>query len=254
MPSAKVSTEAELAPPETFKMQPPTSAFSRARAESIKPKMLNLTDGHQLEFFTDGDASKPAVFLIHGQWQTGAFWIGWPREDLFLVMPTRPNYGGSSKHAAYSYDSFAEDVRQLADHLKIEQFHVLGGSSGGPCAIAVKACLKDRVRRCVLISSDTENATLVGRSSQADLACCAPNKCCGCCLPCCASCCLVPMLKSLMNTDNFWKKMEAGKGKGVGVTPAEVEAWLALGKEKLEWGIDNMQAVLSAGAAGTHER
>ena len=87
----------------------------------------------ELEYWTDGDqASGPAVMLVHGRWGRVSIWIGSPRYGLFLRMPTRPNYGGSSEHGSYDYASFADDVSQLVDFLGVQRLHVIGGSSGDP--------------------------------------------------------------------------------------------------------------------------
>jgi len=236
---------------EQLVMMPPKTPFDPQRAAGVSAQRLTLADGRTLEYYTDGDPSKPAVFLIHGQWQTGKFWIGSDWSDaLYLVMPTRPNYGGSSKHSGGGYVSLADDLKSLADHLKIDKFHVLGGSSGGPCAIAVKALLKERVGRCIVISGDTENATLAGGGSQAELACCAPNKACGCCLPCCFSCCMLPMLSASMDGEKMWKNIEQGKAESLGATAAEGEAWPQLGKAKMLWNVAVSKAVFKAGATG----
>ena len=96
-------------PGESYKPQAYKTPFSAARARGVAPQMVQLADGRQLEYFTDGDSSKPAVFLIHGQWGRGNVWIGPPRDDIFLVCPTRPNYGGSTPHPGNSYSTFADD-------------------------------------------------------------------------------------------------------------------------------------------------
>ncbi len=109
-----------------FIPMPPRTPFSAARAGGLAAHSLTLADGRNLEYYLDGVVGKPAVFLVHGQFSTGRMWIGSERNDLFLVMPTRPNYGGSSHHAGYTYSTFANDLQQLADHLQVRQFHVIG--------------------------------------------------------------------------------------------------------------------------------
>ena len=45
------------------------------------------------------------------------------------------------------------------DSLGVDKFHVLGHSSGGPCALAVKYLISDRCRKCIVLAGDTEYAT-----------------------------------------------------------------------------------------------
>lgn len=243
-PSAMAGVAPGVAEEEAFVPQAPRVPFSYERAQSLEPQGLLLSDGRTLEYWTDGDpGSGPAVVLIHGQWARGDFWIGPPRDDLYLIMPSRPNYGGSSPHPEYNYTSFADDVRQLMDHLGVQRAHVLGGSSGGPCALAIKASLGDRVGRCVLISSDTEN------SKAEDLSCCGPTGCCSCCLPCCMNSCLAPMLAGL-DPEAMWKDVEAGNAKGLDITDAEVKTWKLLGKERMVHGTGSTKAAASGGGLG----
>ena len=238
MAGAKIAPDI---PGEPFVFKPPRTPFSAERTAAIQAQSLALADGRSLEYFIDGDDTKPAVLLIHGQWQTGSFWLNSQRDDVFLIMPTRPNYGGSSAHAGYSYETFADDVRQLADHLGIQRFHVMGASSGGPCAIAIKAILRERVGSCHVISGDTENATLKGGGSQAELSCCAPGKCCGDCLPCCLSCCMLPALRALLDPDKMWRKIEKGDAKGLGITTKECAAHQQAGKARLAHSMQSMR-------------
>lgn len=96
-------------PGEAFTPQAYKTPFSAERARGIAPQQFQLADGRQLEYFTDGDPSKPAVFLIHGQWGRGNVWIGPPRTDIYVICPTRPNYGGSTPHPGNNYSTFADD-------------------------------------------------------------------------------------------------------------------------------------------------
>lgn len=216
---------------ETFEpVVPPKYPFSKARAAAIAPQTLKLADGRNLEYRVDGDATKPAVVFVHGQHSTSASVImGGPRDDVFLVMPTRSGYGGSTPNKALTYASIADDVRQLLDHLKIERAHVIGASSGGPCALAIKAELSGRVGKCVIISGDTESGM-----SQGDLMCCAPGKACGCCFaPCCYPMCLVPMMKQMPPEDKMWETIMNGteaQAKELGITAVEQAAWTAMDK------------------------
>ena len=73
---------------------------------------------------------------------------------LWMVMPDRPGYGGSTRQPGRSVASVVADAEALADSLGWERFAVTGGSGGGPHALACAALLSDRVTRCAVSASN----------------------------------------------------------------------------------------------------
>jgi pimeloyl-ACP methyl ester carboxylesterase len=69
-----------------------------------------------------------------------------------LVCPDRPGYGLSTFQSDRRLIDWPDDVSQLADHLGIDQFAVLGYSGGGPHAIVCAALLPQRVSAGVIVS------------------------------------------------------------------------------------------------------
>jgi len=78
-----------------------------------------------------------------------------------LIAITRAGYGESDDVdcESYSYEVLVGDIRAVVDSLGVDKFHVLGHSSGGPCALAVKYLISDRCRKCIVLAGDTEYAT-----------------------------------------------------------------------------------------------
>ncbi|HZX07632.1 alpha/beta hydrolase [Kribbella sp.] len=72
---------------------------------------------------------------------------------LWVAVPDRPGYGGSTRQPGRTVASVVPDVVALADELGWERFAVTGGSGGGPHALACAALLPDRVTRCAVIGS-----------------------------------------------------------------------------------------------------
>jgi pimeloyl-ACP methyl ester carboxylesterase len=72
---------------------------------------------------------------------------------LRVICLDRPGYGGSSPQAYRTLWGWAADVEQLADHLGIGQFAVLGWSHGCAHSLAIARFLDDRVTHGVLVSS-----------------------------------------------------------------------------------------------------
>ncbi|MFK4085794.1 alpha/beta fold hydrolase [Kribbella sp. NPDC020789] len=68
-----------------------------------------------------------------------------------MLIPDRPGYGGSPRRQGRTVAAAAADVAQLADHVGWPEFAVIGGSGGGPHALACAALLPDRVTRCAVV-------------------------------------------------------------------------------------------------------
>ena len=72
-----------------------------------------------------------------------------------MLAVDRPGYGRSTAHPDRTYRDFAADVEELADHLGLGRFAVVGFSSGGPHALACAALLgPERVVAAGSVSSD----------------------------------------------------------------------------------------------------
>jgi pimeloyl-ACP methyl ester carboxylesterase len=70
-----------------------------------------------------------------------------------LILVDRPGYGLSDFQPARSLLDWPRDVAELADHLGLPQFSVLGMSGGGPHAAACGHALPGRVAALGLVSS-----------------------------------------------------------------------------------------------------
>jgi pimeloyl-ACP methyl ester carboxylesterase len=96
-----------------------------------------------------GDPSGMPVFLMHHT--PGCHTDPRPRAivlyqlGIHLITYSRPGYSGSSRHIGRTIADAALDVQDIADHLGIDQFGVVGISGGAPHALACAALLGDRV-------------------------------------------------------------------------------------------------------------
>jgi pimeloyl-ACP methyl ester carboxylesterase len=112
---------------------------------------VRLAGGRRLALGDVGPLDGRPVFYLHGA-------IGAPlqcRGDLALaietlgirlLMPQRPGFGGSDPQPRRTLLDFACDLEQVADHLGLDRFSVVGVSAGGPYALATGHRLGDRVR------------------------------------------------------------------------------------------------------------
>lgn len=69
-----------------------------------------------------------------------------------VLMPDRPGYGGSTRQPGRTVSDVVRDVEALADSQRWETFAIVGGSGGGPHALACAALLPHRVTRCGVLS------------------------------------------------------------------------------------------------------
>ena len=132
----------------------------------LKRQHVQLKDGRTLSYIVDrpssSDDTMPTVFYFHGMYSKGSDFVrNKPPESCVGVYVDRPGYGESDPVpdvSTWSYGKFAEDIEELANHLKVEKFYVLGHSSGGPCALACGSYLPERVVGIADIAGDPEYA------------------------------------------------------------------------------------------------
>jgi pimeloyl-ACP methyl ester carboxylesterase len=108
-----------------------------------------LPDGRRLAYAEYGDPSGKPIFLLHGFPDSRL--TRNPDDALTaslgvrLIIPDRPGIGGSDFAPAGSLADRTDDISELAKHLGLDRFAVLGWSAGGPYALACAARIPDRV-------------------------------------------------------------------------------------------------------------
>ncbi len=105
-------------------------------------------DGRTVSWAEYGDPLGTPVFFLHGT--PGGRLGAATQQPLFeklgirALSPSRGGYGGTDALPGRSVLDSARDVLAVADAVGLETFRVVGGSGGGPHALAV-AALSDRV-------------------------------------------------------------------------------------------------------------
>jgi pimeloyl-ACP methyl ester carboxylesterase len=114
-------------------------------------QVATARDGRSFTFAEWGDPAGFPVFSLHGT--PGSRFRRHYDESVYssvgarVITYNRPGYGESERHLGRRVVDCVDDVAALADTLGIEQFSVIGGSGGGPHALAVAARLPERVSR-----------------------------------------------------------------------------------------------------------
>jgi pimeloyl-ACP methyl ester carboxylesterase len=112
-------------------------------------------DGRKLTFAQWGDPQGFPVFSLHGT-PGSRFARHYNERDYAkagagVITYDRPGYGGSERHPGRRVVDCVGDIASIADALGIDRFAVIGGSGGGPHALALAARLPERVTRATCI-------------------------------------------------------------------------------------------------------
>lgn len=109
---------------------------------------LSLRDGRTLEYADLGDPAGTPVLFFPGTPATAgqaSVVVDAARSNgVRLIGVSRPGYAASTLSPP-SLRATATDALELADHLELDRFAVLGASGGGPFALAVAAVAPHRV-------------------------------------------------------------------------------------------------------------
>jgi pimeloyl-ACP methyl ester carboxylesterase len=122
---------------------------------STRTETVRLPDGRQLAFEVGGDPGGYPVIGLHGT--PGCRLSRWPADSAYAdsgvlyVTTDRAGYGQSTRRRGRSVADDAQDVLAVADVMGFERFGVIGGSGGGPHALACAALLSHRVERAACL-------------------------------------------------------------------------------------------------------
>lgn len=124
---------------------------------------LELSDGRTLAYAEYGDAAGAPLFFFHGlpgsRYQSAMLDSAARDVGVRIIGPDRPGFGKSSFAEGRRFETWPDDVRQLADHLGIERFHAAGISGGGVYTLATAHALGDRVLSAGVISGGGDIST-----------------------------------------------------------------------------------------------
>lgn len=106
---------------------------------------LTLSDGRELGYAQYGSLTGRPIFGLHGLPGSRvdfAFWHESAKKmNARIICVERPGVGLSSPHLGRTLLDHANDIKQLAEHLELESYGVVGMSGGGPYALACAIAL-----------------------------------------------------------------------------------------------------------------
>ncbi len=124
-----------------------------------KPRVdatFQLSDGRCLGYAEYGEPNGKPVLLFHGNPGSRYEWLrvadAETMSGIRAIAPERPGFGVSDFQPRRTHLDWAKDIAELADHLGLDQFAVIGFSSGGAHALACAWALPERITALGLIS------------------------------------------------------------------------------------------------------
>ena len=130
---------------------------------------FRLSGGTELSFITAGDASKPAVLLLHGfPGSAGYFREVVPElsQVAYVIAPDLPGFGESDVLPAPSFPAFGQAIMELLDRLAVGPRYIYVHDFGAPPALHIAMQAPKQVLGLIIQNA---NAHRTGLGSQWDL-------------------------------------------------------------------------------------
>lgn len=117
-----------------------------------------LADGRRMAWAEYGRADGVPFVMLHGtpgsrlqfQWMHGPA----AGAGIRVIAPERPGYGDSDRMpGGTTFAGYADDLRQLLDHLELRTVTLGGVSGGGGFALAAALAHPERFERLILVSA-----------------------------------------------------------------------------------------------------
>ena len=137
-------------------MPPSGAAGCRWLLDDTTSATFVLPDGRKLGYAEYGAPNGQPVIYMPGFPSSRIEGAGLDPEaskvGARIISVDRPGYGWSSPHTERTLLSHAKDVENLADHLGLQRYGVLGISGGGPYALAcARALPADKLRAVSIV-------------------------------------------------------------------------------------------------------
>lgn len=123
--------------------------------EPVNDARLMLRDDRVLVWCEYGQCEGWSVLRFQGtpgsRYSRHAKQESYFRLGVRVTVADRPGYGASTRVPGRGISMVAADAAALLDHLGLNRVHVIGGSGGGPHALAFAALHPERLRVATVV-------------------------------------------------------------------------------------------------------
>lgn len=117
--------------PKRIEVTPSSTSPSQQEHETC-----TLANGHELGFSLCGPIDAPALFYFYGQGSSRLSGLDFVESaikiGLRIICPDRPGIGLSTFDPGRKLLDYPQQIAQLARHLGLQTYRVMGGLGGGP--------------------------------------------------------------------------------------------------------------------------
>jgi pimeloyl-ACP methyl ester carboxylesterase len=124
---------------------------------------LRLSGGTELAFITAGEASKPAVLLLHGfPGSAGYFRDVLPvlSQVSYVIAADLPGFGESDVLPAPSFSAFGQAISELMDHLSVGPRYVYLHDFGAPAGFQIAMQAPEQVLGLIVQNANAHRTGL----------------------------------------------------------------------------------------------
>ena len=143
--------------------EPVRPGTPESKHELATRRTITLTGGTRLSFLTAGNASAPAVLLLHGFPSSARSFRGIIpvlARTAFVIAPDLPGFGESDPLPSASFDAFAEAVAELLHHLAVGPRFIYLHDFGAPVGLRLAMAAPDRVLGLVIQNGNAHRTGL----------------------------------------------------------------------------------------------
>jgi pimeloyl-ACP methyl ester carboxylesterase len=126
-------------------------------------RQLRLSGGTELSFVAAGDASNPALLLLHGFPSSSRAYrdvIPQLARVAYVIAPDLPGSGQSAPLPAPSFEVFSGAIEELLDHLGIGPRFIYIHDSGAPVGLQIAMKSPDRVSGLIIQNANAHRTGL----------------------------------------------------------------------------------------------
>src|SRR6266496_1961438 len=142
----------------------------KVASTSTNDNTIQLVDGRMLGYVEYGIPEGKALFYFHGhpgsRYEARFLAEQATQTNVRLIGVDRPGMGLSTFKAGRRLLDSSNDVVELADHLHIDRFSVVGFSGGGPYELACAYKLPQRLNACGIVAGVGHLSPLLSFLSQ----------------------------------------------------------------------------------------